>query len=372
MADGRLLDRASRLRTGRTPFVLATVVRAERPTSARPGDQALVLADGTIEGFVGGSCAESTTRAESLRVLTSGEAGLLRITPGGAGSTPAAPGVRVVDNPCLSGGALEIFLEPVLPPALVLVCGRSPVARALVRLGGALDHDVRVVDDPAAPLPADTAAVGGGARRPPPGGVGSPPPAAGGADPAAVVVASHGHDEEEVLAAALAAGVPYIALVASPARAAGVLGAVAARGAADVERVHAPAGLDIGARTPNEIAVSIYAQIVAARSTDPLPQVREGHLHEPRVQEGHLQVHTGQEGHLPDPPVQQGGLPEPGGPLPGAMPRPRQAPAVDPVCGMEVVAAEPTPSVAVGDRSVWFCGSGCRDAYLADPDRYPR
>jgi xanthine dehydrogenase accessory factor len=307
VADARLLDRASRLRSGRTPFVLATVVRAERPTSARPGDQALVLADGTMEGFVGGSCAESTTRAESLRVLTSGEAGLLRITPGGGAGAPPTPGVRVVDNPCLSGGALEIFLEPVLPPALVLVLGDGPVARALVRVGGALDHDVRTVDDPAAPLPADTAAV---------------------------VVASHGRDEEEVLAAALAAGVPYVALVASRARAAGVLAAVAARGAAGVERVHAPAGLDIGARTPDEIALSVYAQLVATRST-------------PRGQESHVQVTTGQESHVPEP---------------------RAAPAVDPVCGMEVVAAAPTPSAG----GHWFCGTGCRDAYLADPDRYAR
>ena len=297
MADVRLQDRASRLRTGRTPFVLATVVRAERPTSARPGDQALVLADGTIEGFVGGSCAESTTRAESLRLLSSGEAGLLRITPGGGVGEPSPPGVRTVDNPCLSGGALEIFLEPVLPPALVLVLGDSPVARALVRLGEALDHDVRVVEDAVevtgAPLPSDVAAV---------------------------VVASHGHDDEEgVLAAALAAGVPYVALVASRRRAAGVLAAVAARGVSGTERVHAPAGLDIGAHSPGEIALSIYAELVAERA-----------------------------GSAP--------VPEPE----AAPPRPRPAPAVDPVCGMEVVAAAPTLSA----DGQWFCGPACRDAYL--------
>jgi xanthine dehydrogenase accessory factor len=303
MTGGGLLDRASRLRTGRTPFVLATVVRAERPTSARPGDQALVLADGTVEGFVGGSCAESTVTLESLRVLSSGEAGLLRITPGGGGDQPSPPGVRTVDNPCLSGGALEIFLEPVLPPALVLVVGDSPVAAALVRLGGALDHEVVAVADTAAALPPDTAAL---------------------------VVAAHGQgDEEAALAAALVAGVPYVALVASRRRAAGVLSALAARGVPGTERVHAPAGLDLGARTPTEIALSIYAQLVAER----------------------------------------GGRGRAG---PGDLPGPRRAPAVDPVCGMEVVAAEPTPSVVVGEELVWFCGPGCRDAYLADPGGYPR
>ena len=151
---------------------------------------------------------------------------------------PAPPGVRVVDNPCLSGGTLEIFLEPVLPPALVLVVGEAPVARALVRVGAALDHDVRVLADPAGPLPADTAAV---------------------------VLASHGRDEAPVLAAALRAGVPYVALVASRRRAAGVLDEVAALGVAR----HLPGararGLDIGARTPAEIALSIYAQFAASR-----------------------------------------------------------------------------------------------------------
>ena len=306
MTDVRLLDRASRLRTGRTPFVLATVVRAERPASARPGDQALVLADGTVEGFVGGSCAESTTRAESLRLLSCGEAGLLRITPGGGAGEPSPPGVRTVDNPCLSGGALEIFLEPILPPVLVLVIGDAPVARALVRLGAVLDHEVVLVEDTAAPLPPDTAAV---------------------------VVAAHGQaDEEGVLAAALAAGVPYIALVASRRRAAGVLAAVAARGVAGAERVHTPAGLDIGARTPTEIALSIYAQRVAERKVAP-----------------------------PVPPP-----PDPSQPLP--------APVLDPVCGMEVASVPPTLSVRGADHEplAWFCGPGCRDTFVADPARYPR
>jgi xanthine dehydrogenase accessory factor len=311
MADGRLLDRASRLRTGRTPFVLATVVRAERPTSARPGDQALVLADGTIEGFVGGSCAESTTRTESLRLLSSGEAGLLRITPGGGAGAPPSPGVRVVDNPCLSGGALEIFLEPVLPPALVLVVGDAPVARALVRLGAALDHEVVPVVDTGAPLPPDTAAL---------------------------VVASHGHDDEEAaLAAALLAGVPYVALVASRKRAAGVLAAVAARGVAGTDRVHAPAGLDLGARTPNEIALSIYAELVAERA-------------------GRSSAA------LPGPPGEPAAGP--------AVPAPRPAPAVDPVCGMEVLAAAPTLSAPSADGgTVWFCGPACRDAHLREGAR---
>src|SRR5256885_9568269 len=119
-----MLTRVDHLRSGRTPFVLATVVRAERPTSAKPGDRALVLPDGTIEGFVGGRCAESTVRLQGLRLLRTGESTLLRITPdAGDASEAAAEGLVTVGNPCLSGGTLEIFLEAMMPPTLVHVFG---------------------------------------------------------------------------------------------------------------------------------------------------------------------------------------------------------------------------------------------------------
>src|SRR5438874_4679207 len=111
----RELDaRADALALERVPFVVATVVRAQRPTSVRPGDSAIVLADGTIEGFVGGACAQPSVRLHASRVLETGEALLLRIVPGD-GEGPAEDGAVTVQNPCLSGGALEVFLEPRLP-----------------------------------------------------------------------------------------------------------------------------------------------------------------------------------------------------------------------------------------------------------------
>lgn len=228
-----VLTRVDALTSGRTPFVLATVVRAERPTSAKPGDRALVLPDGSMEGFVGGSCAESTVRLQGLRLLRTGESTLLRITPTELSET-VTEGLVTVGNPCLSGGTLEIFLEAMFPPKLVQVYGDGPVARALVDVGRASGHDVREVTDP--------------------------PPE----DLVALVVASHGHDEEPLLEKALRAGVPYVGLVASRKRGAAVLASL------DVtpeqrSRVHTPAGLDIGARTPAEIALSVYAQMVASR-----------------------------------------------------------------------------------------------------------
>lgn len=312
-----LLARADRLRAERTPYVLATVVRAERPTSAKAGDRALVLPDGTIEGFVGGVCAESTVRLQGLRLLRTGESTLLRITPsdpttevpeGDAGSAASdvpsdMEGLVVVDNTCLSGGTLEIFLEPVLPPVLVGVFGSAPIARALERVGAAVGYDVRLTNDPAAPVPTGASAV---------------------------VVASHGRDEERVLSAALEAGVPYVALVASPRRGAAVLASLGEAGA----RVHSPAGLDIGARTPAEVALSVLAEMVSLRAA----------VHPP-----------------PEAP-EQAAPAEVGATAPQT--------AIDPVCGMTVAVAPASLQLEHGGTTWYFCGPGCRQAFADDPGRY--
>jgi xanthine dehydrogenase accessory factor len=234
----------------RMPYVQATVVRAARPASVQVGATALVHRDGTIEGFVGGHCAEPSVRLHALRALETGEPLLLRIEPGD-GDTAPTEGAVTVHNPCISGGALEIFLEPRLPPPRLHVLGDTPIARALAELGGGVGYDVvRVASGDIHPH----------------------------SDDAAVVVASHGRDEEQALVAALDAGVAYIGLVASRKRGAAVL---AALDAPDVERVHTPAGLDIGARTPQEIALSILAQLVETRRSrlTPPPIAVEEHTH---------------------------------------------------------------------------------------------
>ena len=302
---------AQRLRAERRPFVSATVVRAERPTSARAGDAAVVLEDGTILGFVGGECAEASVQAQALTALASGEPVLLRITPdadpaeGPAGTAggEGEPGTVTVQNPCLSGGTLEVFLEPTLPPPLVVVHGDAPIARAVRGLAGWLGWDVRPWGDESHG-------------------------AAGGTD--AVVVASHGGDEHAVLAAALADDVPYVGLVASPRRGAAVLAAL------DVPddrraRVSTPAGLDIGARSPEEVALSILAEIVDRR---PRPRRRSADPQQPA----------------------------------GAA----AATAVDPVCGMTVAAVDATRHVDHAGTRYRFCGSGCEEAFRADPAAFVR
>src|SRR3954447_22029804 len=127
MIAARLSRRADELRAARTPFVVATVVRAQRPTSVHTGDAALVLADGTIEGFVGGACAEQSVRLHALRALETHEGMLLRILPDDTPESAAAEGAVNVSNPCLSGGALEIFLEPRVPAPRVAIVGDTPI-----------------------------------------------------------------------------------------------------------------------------------------------------------------------------------------------------------------------------------------------------
>lgn len=227
-----LAERARRLAAERRPFIIATVVRAHSPTSARPGDVALVLADGTIEGFVGGVCAEESVRLHGLRALETGEPLLLRLVPDAGLDEPVVGGEVTAHNPCHSGGALEIFLDPSVPPPRVVVVGDAPVAQALRELAAQVGLEAAGGD------------VGG--------------------DDLALVVASHGRDEESALVAALEAGVPYVGLVASGRRGETV------RRSLDVpdelrERLRTPAGLPIGARTPQEIALSIVAEIVQER-----------------------------------------------------------------------------------------------------------
>ena len=226
------------------PYVDVVVVRCASPTSARPGDRAVVFGDGTIDGFVGGSCADSTVRLQALRVLETGEPVLLRILPGEEDGPAEEEGAVVVANPCLSGGALELFLEPHLPAPRVAVAGESPIARALVDLAARAGFDAR---SGSVAEPGDFAAV----------------------------VASLGHGDEEAVRQGLDAGCEYVGLVASHRRGAAVLEQLRTAGVADdqLARVKTPAGLDLRARTHAEIAVSILAELVAARLTERLPDL---------------------------------------------------------------------------------------------------
>jgi xanthine dehydrogenase accessory factor len=288
-----IAERVVTLEKQRTPFVHATVVRAQEPTSARPGDAAVILGDGSIEGFVGGVCAESSVRAAALDTLRDGRSLLLRVLPDGSAAFPDAPGALVVVNPCLSGGAVEIFLRPVLPAPVVHVVGGTPISDAVARLAEFLEFEVDRSDS--------------------------------WADATAVVVAGLGKGEEAAIRSALDAGVGFIALVASRRRGGAVLDEM---GLTDEERarIHTPAGVDIGARTPQEIALSVLGEVVKA--------IRIDGLAAPVARAESDPGHAG-------PPAQ----------------------AIDPVCGMTVFIGPDTPHAVVDGLDYWFCRPGCLETF---------
>lgn len=304
MAAVDLSGRGRELIAGRVPFVEATVVRAQVPASVRPGDGAIVLQDGSIEGFVGGQCAQGSVREAALRAIRDRRSVLLRVLPGEGEPFPKAPGAHVVVNPCLSGGALEIFLQPRLPDPVVGVVGDSPIVSALREMAPPLGF---VVESGGTEVVARATAV---------------------------IVASHGGDEASVIQAALDAGVGFVGLVASRKRGAAVLDSLESshcrRG-----RVHTPVGLDIGASTPAEIALSILAQLVR--------EVRVNGLSAPQVPAAENAEGEGPAEEVPAPIT-----------------------AVDPVCGMSVTVGPTTPHLEIDGDHVWFCCPGCRDRHAAE------
>jgi xanthine dehydrogenase accessory factor len=281
-------ERLAELERERASFAVATVVARRSPVSSHLGDRALVFADGRIDGFIGGSCSRDIVRREALRALRSGLPRLVQIRPG---DDPAREGETVNDDcvvvamGCASEGSVDVYIEPHLPHPRLIVAGDTPVAGALARIAAQIDYEViRIV------LEAEIAAL-----RPIPGVRTLALESLQrhldetGRDARAqlvAVAASQWHYDEEALALLLAAEPTFVGLLASRRRAESVKSALARRGVAPelLRRLHAPVGLDIGARSPGDVAISIVAQIVAAApfavaSTDPEAAAAHGAAH---------------------------------------------------------------------------------------------
>ncbi len=313
-----LLILAAELVRNEEPFVLATVVRRQAASSARQGDGALITAAGVFHGWLGGSCTQPTVVREALRAISDGAPRLIALSPEPA--KDRRPGVLAFPMTCHSGGTVDIYLEPVLPPYRFLVFGVSPVARALVRLASGAGFVVDVAD------PAAQRAMFPEADRI----WANEMPARGASRPFAVV-ATMGERDEEALRAALGAEPEYLGVVASRKRFDQIRETLLAQGVppGSFARVKNPAGLDIGARTPEEIAVSILAEIV---------KVRRG--------------------------AAEGAAAGPSLPIAGAREE------RDPVCGMSVVVAGSRHTAEVSGRTWYFCCAGCRERFLAAPGRF--
>jgi xanthine dehydrogenase accessory factor len=307
-----LLALAADLQQRGRAFALATVVRCEAPTSAKPGAKVLIREDGSVRGWVGGACAEPVVVREALSALRDGRPRLIGLYGEGGRAPGRTEGMLEYGMTCHSGGTLEIYVEPYLPkPQLVLV-GHGPVIESLAALGAAAGFAVSTLSED---TPTGELAQLSLDRR------------------ASVVVASHADTDEDALARVLETDAGYVSLVASRRRAAVIFERVKQRGTPPDRfgRLKAPAGLDIGAVTPEEIAVSILAEIIQHRRSENAVGVE----------------------------------PEPA------------APAVlvrieskDPICGMMVDSVTARFRSEFAERTVYFCCRHCKEMFDEDPERY--
>jgi len=315
-----VLERAGELTRRGEAFALATVVWRQGPSSGQQGSRAIITATGELHGWIGGACAEPAVIREARQVITEGSPRLLLLgSPEQFPSTgqpdvmtrsgqPVPEGVSVVPIACQSEGALEVYIEPVLPTPHLVIVGRSPMAHTLADLARALGWRAALIDGP------DFSAADADERS-------------------MVVVATQGHGDEEAVTEAVAARPAYLGMVGSRKRGAAVLGYLADRGvpADQLARVRVPVGLDLGKTTHQEIAVAILAELVQLRAAGALG----------------------------------------GGKATGSAAA-RTASAVDPVCGMTVTADASGRPLEHEGVTYWFCGAGCRSVFENDPAAYAK
>ncbi len=325
------------------PFVTATVVRSEKPTSGKPGDKAIISTDGVMHGWVGGSCAQPTVIKEALKALATGECRLVRLSTDPQAQTPQE-GMLDLPMTCFSGGTMEIYIEPQQPRPRLLIIGALPVARALAHLGVAMNYHVVSVD-----------LDGSGKGLPHANEVlTSLDDIAAQITPVTyVVVATHGTYDELALERILLSHPTYVGLVASPTRASAVRDYLAGQGLTETEMLplKAPAGLDIQARRGDEIALSIMAEIVQRRRNSDMMDLE---LLQKKVESTPISLDIVGQQH------------------PGNHARAESAgaAAIDPICHMTVEIKTAKYTSEFEGIVYYFCCPGCKMTFEKDPAAY--
>ena len=311
------LEKAAELRSRGESFAIAMVVRFEAPISEKPGDKAVIDSGGRIWGWIGGGCAQPTVVKEALKAMRDSKPRLVRISP--SPNPVGQEGVLEYAMTCHSGGALDIYIEPVLPNPQIVILGRSVVAQTLARLGAAAGYSVTVLAPDVGrenfPEPTmihdqlDLSRIRITPRT-------------------YLVISTQGERDEEALDQALGADVPYIAFVASKTKAEKIFDYLRSNGVPPerLARMTAPAGLPIGAVSPEEIAVSVLAEIVQKGRSEPQPAT----VAWPIV----------------------------------------KSEAKDPVCGMMVDVARAKHTAQFEERTVYFCCPRCKQAFEQSPQSY--
>jgi xanthine dehydrogenase accessory factor len=317
-------QKMSALTRDRQSFAVATVVGRRAPVSAHLGDRAIIYADGRMDGFVGGACAREIVRQQALELIRTRQSRLVSIRPDATGPSAADPEQVVVPMSCVSEGAVDVYIEPFVRARRLVVVGATPVADILARTAVTLDYDVvRVVD---ASEQRDIPSVNGLQVVT----LDSFADELRGQDGLAAVVASQGHYDEDALRVILGANVAYVGLVASRKRWTAMRALLADTGVSGLDQVHNPAGLDLGGRTPGEVAVSILAELVQVGTTQ-------------RSSDG---------------------------PAPEQTTATAPAFAVDPVCGMQVEIAGARHVADVNGTLHYFCCANCRLRFLKEPQQF--
>lgn len=287
-------------------FAMATVVWRKPPSSGQHGSRAVITAEGTLHGWIGGACAEPVVVREAKRVIEAGSPSLIWLgQPEDFEGMHVPAGVVTVPMSCQSEGALQLFIEPVLVAPEVIVVGRSPMAMTLLELVRGIGWRGEIVDGP------DFTAAS--------------------VNPSSVVVvATQGHGDEEAVEAAVAGDPAFVGLVASRKRGEVVLGFLADRGvpAERIARVRVPVGLDLGHTTHREIAVAILAELVQLRASGAFVSRRT------------------------------------------LVPVVEPAQVIDLVCGMTVAAVPANRPFEYQGTTYYFCAMGCRVAFERDPESF--
>ena len=315
------LSKVTALRSAERPFAVAVVVRCQPPVSGKPGDKAIIQADGSVWGWIGGGCVQPLVIQEAQKAIEDGSPRLIRIAP--SRGSESEEGIVNYSMTCHGGGGLDVYIEPMLSNPQILIVGRSLVAQILSKLGKVIGYHVSVVAPganresfPDADLIINELDLSQVKITP----------------ETYVVVSTQGEHDEEALEQALRTNTPYVSFIASVLKARKVFDFLTTKGLAPemLSRVKAPAGLNIGASSSEEIAVSILAEIVQKRKSK-APAAGNEHV-----------------------PVDKSTL----------------AKAHDPVCGMAVDTSAANYVSEYRGKTFYFCCGGCKQAFDREPEVY--
>jgi xanthine dehydrogenase accessory factor len=315
------LSKVTALRSAECPFAVAVVVRCQPPVSGKPGDKAIIQRDGSVWGWIGGGCVQPLVIQEAQKAIEDGNPRLIRIAP--SRGSESEEGIVNYSMTCHGGGALDVYIEPILSKPQILIVGRSLAAQFLSRLSKVIGYQISVVAPganregfPDADLIIDELDLRQVKITP----------------ETYVVVSTQGEHDEEALEQALRANPPYVSFIASVLKAGKVFDFLTTKGLAreSLSRIKAPAGLNIGASSPQEIAVSILAEIIQVRKTKATAAGDE---------------------HVP---VDESALVN----------------ARDPVCGMAVETSVASYVSEYKGKAFYFCCGGCKQTFDKQPEAY--